>query len=150
MLDINYLRVFNYIKPTIRLNALSSGYNYGSLDISDDHILEKMDSFSKNITESQPFDTYYDLINRPFPTTANRVRSKPVVSDIMLGDNFRQNRTIEEQFRRSVTLGDIRKLSDGTTRYWLSNTRGNERWLINYLNELEAEGINRKSIYPLI
>lgn len=153
MLDYRYNTLNPYIKDKTRLTALSSGYPYGSLEIDDEHLIKKMDSFVKSLDNPNIYEQYQNLRNRPFPNM-NRQKTKndyQVKSDILINDIFRQNKMIEEMYRKGLcTLGDIRKINDEITRRSISSSRGYEKYLVEFLNNLDAEALNRKSIKPII
>jgi hypothetical protein len=153
MLDYRYNTISPFIKDKTRLFALSSGYHYGNLSLDDEHLAKKMDSFIQALDNPEVYQTYERLRNRDFPDLNRRksLGSYSVKSDILLNDNFRQNNMIEEIYRRGLcSLGDIRKLSDEITRRSVASSRGYERDLVLFLNNLDAESINRKSIKPII
>lgn len=153
MLDYRYNTISPYIKDKTRLFALSSGYPYGTLNLEDEHLAQKMDMFVDSLNNPKFYDVYDRLRSRDYPDlNRNRtVGNNNIKSDILLGDVGRQNQMIEEIYRRGLcSIGDIRKFSDEITRRSIASSRGYERNLVIDLNNLDGEAINRKSIKPII
>jgi len=153
MLENKYLVVSPYLTDINRLNALSSGYNYGSTDFSDDHHLQKLDLFIKNLENPDSYNHLSRMRNIEYPDLKRRdVRGfKSPMSDLSLKETYRHNMAIEEKYRNGLTsVSDIRKICDPLTKYWRSSSRGYELKLMDLFNNLDSEGLNRRSIKPII
>jgi hypothetical protein len=150
---MKYHTISPYLIDKTRLTALSSATPYGSTTIHDEHIIERMNAFIDNL---QRPDVYrrYDLLRTHEPhnlTRAKTVVSRNTMSDILLRDTFRQNFALDERYRKGLLrLEDIRRISDPATRFHISCSRGYERHLVNSINSLDGEGINRLSIRPIL
>ena len=151
MLPLKYSSLKPIIEPHIRLIALSSKSTYGSTDVHEEHLVEKLNSFIDSLSQPEAFDMYDKARNIPYPDL-DRERSDngPIFSDITLKDTGRQNKGMEERFRKNLlNIQDLRSLTDVSTRYHTSMARGLERTLINAFNSLDAEAINRSTLKPI-
>lgn len=152
MLEYKYLVVAPYLYEISRLNALNSGYHYGDTNISDEHHLDKLDKFVGNLEKPGAYDYLAKVRNREYPDLSRgKQLGQPTNSDLLLKENFRHHRAIEERFRSKLpSASDIRNISDPITKVWKSSSRGYERWLVDMFNNLDSEAFNRMSIKPII
>ena len=153
MLQYKYAVISPYIREVSRINALMSGYDYGSTSLEDDHHLNKLNLFLEFVEKPNSYDYLAKVRNREFPNLSRRnvLEGEKTYSDIMLKDNFRQNLSIEEKFRNHLPSStDIRNISDPMTKLWKSGSRGYELYLVNLFNNLDRESFNRKSIKPIL
>lgn len=127
---------------------MTSGSQFGSTDLHDDHLMERLNSYVGNLSNEEPFASYDRLTNVQFPTfDGERFDTNP--SDILLRDVFRQNGSLEEKFRKGqFNLQSIRMLADPATRFHLATARGFERDLVKHINGLDTEMMNRQTIVP--
>lgn len=151
MLDLKYETISPYLRDRSRLIALSSGSNFGEFELSPEHLVERLNSVIGNFNNERAF-THYDVLKRREYPELSRERvigNHNVSSDILLKDTFRQHRGIEERYRKFLpNLRDIRAIGDPSTKYHIASSRGFERHLIDHINRLDAEKIDRSSIRP--
>ena len=141
-----------YLKDKTRLLALTSGSDFGYNMIHDEHIMERMNNIVGNLGNPKVYQHYSVLRNREYPDlTREKTIGNNVTSDILLNDTFRQHCEINERYRKKLPqLHDIRKVSDGATRYHMATSRGYERHLVDFISRLDTEMLDRKSIKPLL
>jgi hypothetical protein len=66
-----------------------------------------------------------------------------------LKDTFRQDKGIEERYRRGlVAPKDIKKIVEPSFKYHWACSRGYERHLLEHINGIENEHLNRQWIKP--
>lgn len=152
MLEYKYRVVAPFLVEISRLNALTSGYKFGDVQLSDEHHLEKLEKFVNNLENPISYDYLYKIRNREYPDLKrDKSVGFPTNSDVLLKDTFRHHRAIEEKYRTKLpSVSDIRNISDPYTKILNSSSRGYERWLIGLFNNLDGESFNRQSIKPII
>jgi len=152
MLPYHLQTIAPIIKANSRLLFLTSGASFGSTDVHDEHLIERMNQFVGNIENQEPKDIYDRIRNVGYPDlNRERVVGEAAPSDIMISDISRQNKSIEERFRKGLTgIGDLRRLTDVATRYHIAMSRGFERHLVNLINNMDSEAFNRQTVRPLV
>jgi hypothetical protein len=142
-----------YLKDKTRLIALSSGSKFGyNVNIHDEHMIERLNNVIGNLGNTDIYQRYDFMRNMEMPDlTREKVVSGNVSSDILLIDTFRQHNEINERYRKKfVQLHDIRRLSEGATRYHIASSRGYERHLVDFISRLDTEMLDRSTIKPII
>jgi hypothetical protein len=152
MIPLKYHTLKPIIEPHIRLIASHSGSNFGLQD-NEEHLLQRLNNILESLEHPEPYEHYMRLTNVPFPDLSReRVdMGIPQFSDITLKDTARQNRSMEERFRKNLmTIQDVRKLTDTATRLHYPASRGLERRMLDIITDLDSEALNRSTIKPII
>ena len=152
MLPYKIHTIAPYLKDKTRLIALTSGSEFGYNIIHDEHMMERLNNMIGNLSNDNIYDTYNTMRNLEMPDLKrDRVDNGNVSSDMLLYDNFRQHNEIMTRYRKLLpNMYDIRKISEGATRYHIASSRGYERHLVNFISKLDTEMLDRKSIKPYI
>ena len=153
MIPYEYRVLGRYLTTHKRLVSLASMYPYGTTEIDDEHLLEKLDRYLGAFREHHivnNFERFKSTI--PFPVLEDaEFNERMPPDDVLLKDVHRQHYSIEERFRKNqIPLDSIKMLVDPSTRIHMSFARGSERELIKYFNKLDTESINRKYYNDLI
>ena len=132
----------------MRVVALSSNYKYGSTEIDDEHILDKLNSYLETYADEKTTELAERQRNIPYPVldSENPVNTSTDVAFYGL-DSHRNYHSMQERFHKGqVSLESLMRLSDPPTRIHMSAARGVEKTLIRHFNHLDAEMLNYKSI----
>ena len=149
MLPFYLSTISPYIRDKTRLFLIHSGSDYG--DLTQNDYISRLESYVQSVNSEQPY-IYHDFHRtRSYPTLgADRVRDS-LISDLVLSDTFRQNKSIEERYRKNlVNSTDIRSIFDANYKFHLAMSRGMERHILRFIGDLDGEMVNRKTIVPLI
>lgn len=152
MLPLKYHTISPLLYEKTRLSALSSNIPYGSTDLHNEHIIQRMNGIVE-VLGGYDVHNNYEMIRTREPPDLYRERShnRKSYSDILLKDTFRQYNGMEERYRRGLPrIEDLRNISDPATKYHRTISRGYERYLVDYINRLDGEGLDRRSIRPVI
>lgn len=141
-----------YLKDKTRLLALNSGSNFGYAQIHDEHLIERLNNFVGNLDNDKVYQRHIQMRNIDMPNfKRERVDGNNIIADLILTDNFKQHNEIMERYRSELpTMTDLRRISDGATRYHIAISRGYERHLIDFITKLDTEMLDRQSIRPLL
>lgn len=148
MLSQKYETISPFIRDKTRLFALS-GTKFNE-PLNDEWMMIHLNNFVSNLDNPEVYNIHQFMTTREYPDLKRqRVTAHKTPSDILLKDTGRQNRSIEERYRRGlVSSSDIRSIMEPSTKYHIACSRGYERHLVHSLNNLENEHLNRRSIKP--
>ena len=139
-----------YLRDKTRLFLLHSGKGFGERK-EEDHLISRLDGYVGATLRPEPYEAHQSHLDRFFPELDREKTEDKVVTDMILRDHFRHNRSIEERYRTNKsTYHDILKLYDGSTRFHHSISRGLERHVVDSINLLDNEVINRMTIVPKV
>lgn len=141
-----------YLRDKTRLLLLTSGSDFGYNMLHDEHLIERLNNIIGNLDNNDVYDKYNSLRNVEMPDLKrHRSGNTDSRSDILLNDTFRQHKEIMTRYRKKLpNMHDIRKISDGATRFHIASSRGYERHLIEFISQLDSEMLDRKSIRPIL
>ncbi len=150
MLPLQYQSLKPVLEPYIRLLASHSGSQFG-IRLDEEHLVERLNAIITASESPEPFEHHRALTNVPFPDMdRERTEGPPVYSDITLKDTSRQNGGMEERFRKGLMgIPDVRMMTDTSTRLHYPASRGLERKIIQTIQSLDSEAINRLTIKPI-
>ena len=152
MLPLNVVASSVYYRPYTRMLFLTGDSKWGSTEIHSEHLLERLNSFVGNLSNNIPYDFHASIASVPFPEMSrDRVNDFGIKSDLVLHDVNRQGLGISERYHKGLTrMRDLRRIADPATKYHLSISNGFERDLVNRINDMDEEYLNRKHIQPTI
>jgi hypothetical protein len=153
MLPYKISTISPHINNMSRLYLLSSGAEFGSTELHDEHIMDRLDHFVRNLDNNQVPNIYDKMKTREYPDLdrGKVLGNSQVVTDILLKDNFRQHSGIEEKYRKKLSpLHSLRNIFDPATKYHRSISRGFERQLIEMINRLDTEKLDRQTLNPIL
>lgn len=143
-----------YLTDLTRLALLSRpNHNFGEIRFNDNYVLDHLNHYSERVLDPRLHNVSHSLKhNRNYPDLQRaKIKKSVLSSDILLKDTFRQHSEIESRYRRGLfNLAHIRTISDPSYKYHQAMSRGLERQIVNHINLLDAEMINRKTLQPLI
>lgn len=149
MLPLKYEAVKPLLLRDMRLTALNSKARFGSNEIDDEHLLNKLDSYIDefNTGDSNQMGKQVRALP-PVDMDRERLYKVPHPDTLWYGRDSRRNyRSIEERFRKGfVNIGSIRRIIDPPTRIHVASSRGAERMLVDLFNDLDGEFLNYKSL----
>lgn len=134
-----------------RLLFVDEGYDPMVMD--ETNYLSKMNNFIGNIEKPiLKFGVEYpDISQAAYGLGRTEVIRRTIPSDILMKETFRQHKSIEERYLKNRVYGkDIKKINDGVCKFHLAMSRGFERFLVDMINSLDDEYINRKFIKPIL
>ena len=148
MIGLKYHTVSPYIKDKTRLGLLvSHPFNE---DLNDEWLMHSLNNFIDTISEPQIYQLHSFMTTRVYPDlTRERVLDSDSKSDILLRDTSRQHMGIEERYNKGlVSIDSIRRIMEPSTKFHWSISRGYERELVDSINKISSENINRRKIKP--
>lgn len=135
-----------YLKDKTRLFVLHTNTTL------DDDYLTRLNNIVESINSPESYEIKDHLLARSNNSASRRLlEHHNIPSDAILPDIHRQNRAMEEKFRRDqMNYFDIKRIYDGETKYHLAMSRGYEHYLVRFFGHTDSEFLNRKYITPLI
>lgn len=150
MLPFHFSTLSPYLRDKTRLFLLHSGENFGIMN-DNDHMLRRLNGYVKATQKTEPYQIHQTHQDREFPQLDREPVNDRIVTDLILSDHFRHNRSIESRYRTNQpTYYDLVRIFHPTTRYHHSISRGLERHIVSSIDLLDNEVINRMTIEPLI
>jgi len=148
MLPLKYETISPYLRDKTRLGFLTST-KFGE-PLQDEWMMGHLDNFIGGISNPNLYSLHSWMTTREYPDLKReRVVGTNSKSDILLKDTFRQHQGVEEKYRRGlIPIDYIRLIMEPSTKWHWSSSRGYERSLINSINRLDSEHINRMTIKP--
>lgn len=152
MLPFKIHTVSPYVKDRTRLLVLTSGAKFGGIQLHDEHIMERLDKIVGNMDNSEVHMTHNLIHSLTYPDLSrDRTHFTSYGSDILLKDTFRQHMGIEERYRKFLpNMTDIRNIYEPTSKYHRSMSRGYERALVDFINRVDSEMIDRQTLKPVL
>ena len=151
MLSLKTHTISPYLRDMTRLALLSSGSSFGLTSLSDEHLMERLNSLMANLDNPELHQEHELLKVVDYPDLDRERTSGTVASDVLLKDTFRQHSAINERYRkRLVNLEDVRNIFEPSTKYHRAISRGYERHLVDFIGKLDGEMINRASLKPVL
>jgi len=152
MIPLHFQTIAPYLHNKTRLIALHSLIDFGSFSLSDDRPAMMLNNFIDNISNQNAHDLYSRHHSIEYPDLKRgQVYARPINSDILLKDTFRHHEAIRGIYRRGQPdLYDIKKIYDPSTKIHHSISRGYERHLMDTLNRIDSEMVDRKTLRPVL
>lgn len=152
MIPVQFHTLKPVIQNRIRVATLTSGSKFGEYQLGNEHMMERMNNFVRNIDNPEIERIYQSQLANEYPDLAiGANRMETYQSDFNLKDTNRLHMGIEERYRKKkIPISEYRKISDPVTRLHRAMSRGVERQLVDAINTYDNEVINQKSIRPNI